>query len=219
MKTFIMTSLVAGSLLFWSGCSTDDIKDAIAEAANTAMVYVVNGTAGDITVSVQTENDKVVASHNLEAEAFALDGRSSYSVSYDGAHGTNFSDSAKAYLYAATNCNADGFVRDQADGNRVHVVNLTASTFTKDILVVDANGVTYTISDNSPKCSARSTSQLNNIKVGNGMKVKIGDGNWINIPNIDPDLADLANSIKVDIVVYSTADGTIVPMANWDDLL
>ncbi len=51
------------------------------------------------------------------------------------------------------------------------------------------------------------------------MRVKIGNGNWETITGIPSEVVDLANSVKVDVIIYSTSTGTIVPMAGYEDLI
>ena len=218
MKSLLFTGFVAGSLLFMNGCSTDDVVNAIADAAKTNVVYVVNGTGGTITVSAEGEDDKSVASKNLRAEVFILEGHNNYDVSYDGAHQTNF-EHGSVYLYAATTCNNSGFIRDQIDVNRVHVVNLTGADFTDNIVIKDLDGVVYTITDDTLQCSVISSDQANGINVGNGMSVKIGSGSETIISGIPPKLEDAAKSVKIDVIIYSSTEVTVVPMANFDDLL
>lgn len=215
MKTkFAMGVIAAGGLLL-GGCA---VEDAISDAFETNVIYVVNGTAGAIAVSVTSQGEKTVESKNLEAEAFILSGEPNYTVRYDGDHAKSFPHGS-VYLYAATTCNNEGFLDDEVDGNRVHVVNLTGESFSDDITITDADGVVHTITDNAPACSVAVTAQADDVKIGNGMTVKIGDGDAEIISGIPDALVDKANSIKVDIVVYSTTEGTIVPMAGYDDLL
>ncbi|MEA1920342.1 MAG: hypothetical protein U9N52_10905 [Campylobacterota bacterium] len=216
MKALLLAGLLTlGGTFFMNGCS---VEDAIEDALQANVIYVVNGTGGTINVAVTGEDDKYITSQNMRAEPYALTGSSTYTVSYDGDHAKNFSYGS-TYLYAASDCNAQGYVSDEIDGNRVHVVNLTGETFTGTIQVIDANGHLHTTSDDAPACSATTSNQLNDIVVGNGMQVKIGNGNWETITGIPNDVVELANTVRMDVIVYSTSTGTIVPMAGYDDLL
>jgi len=219
MKSLFLVGLLALSgTFFMSGCSVEDsVKDIVENDAKPNIINVVNGTAGTITVAVTGKSSAYVTSQSLQAKTYNLTGSSKYTVSYNGSHSKSFSYGS-TYLYAAATCNNNGYVSDQIDKNRVHVVNLTGSTFTDNIYVKDANGASYTITDNAAACGVTATNQFNNIVVGNGMQVKIGNGNWQMISGIPAELVSLANSIRVDVVVYSSSTGTLVPMARYDDL-
>ncbi len=212
MKIKLMTSLVASALLLLGGCS---VEDAVKDLLGTNAIYVVNGTGGGITVSVTGENDKYLAAHNKVAQAYYLIDQKSTTVSYNGDHAHKFS-SGGPYLYAATTCNQDGYLTDSTNSNRVHVVNLTSETFSDNVYVIDADGVQYTITDNATACAVTKSSQADSIKIGNGMQVKIGNGDWETINNIPSEIEAIANKVKVDVIVYSTTEGTVVPMAGYD---
>ncbi len=219
----VMTLIISGAAIalmtVLGGCSVEDtVKDIVENELKPNVIYVVNGTAGTINVAVTGKNTRNVASQNFEAVSYVLTKSSTYTVSYDGGHSKGFSWGS-TYLYAATNCNTNGYISDEVDKNRVHVVNLTGETFTDTIQVIDANGDRYIITDDAPACRATTSNQLDNVVVGNGMQVKIGDGDWETLPDIPEDLVSLANSVKVDVIVYSTTTGTIVPMAGYEDLL
>ncbi len=220
MKSLFLAALLAlGGSFFMNGCSVEDtVKDIVNDELKPNVIYVVNGTAGGITVSVTGKNNRYVASENLKAEAYALSESSTYNVSYNGAHTKGFAYGG-TYLYAATNCHANGYISDLVGSSRVHVVNLTGQTFTDTIRVIDANGVAYTITDNAGACSVISSNQFDNIVVGNGMQIKVGTGNWETITGIPSEVTALANSVKIDVVVYTTSTGTIVPMLGYEDLL
>ncbi len=220
MKSLLLGSLLAFTAsLFISGCSVEDtVKDIVKDSIKADVIYVVNGTYGSINVSVTSQQNRTVYAHNMQAEAYALKDHSSYTVSYNSAHSKSFSYGS-TYLYAATTCNNNGYVYDKVNSSRVHVVNLTGSTFTDNIYVIDANGASYTITDNAGACGVTTSNQLDNIVIGNGMRIKIGNGNWELITGIPTDIVAIANKVKIDIVVYTTSTGTIVPMAGYDDLI
>jgi hypothetical protein len=220
MKSLLLAALLALSgSFFMNGCSVEDtVKDIVENEIKPNVIYVVNGTAGGITVSVTGEETRYLASKNLKAQAYTLTESSKYTVSYDnGAHAKAFSYGS-TYLYAATTCNTKGYVDDKVDRNRVHVVNLTGETFTDNVQVIDAKGAAYTITDNAGACGVTTSNQLDKVVVGNGMRVKIGNGNWETITGIPSEVVGLANSVKVDVIIYSTSTGTIVPMAGYEDL-
>jgi len=212
MKKRTMMGLAAATLLLFGGCS---LQDLVEDLVKTNAIYVVNGTGGAITVSVSGEGSKNIASHNLVAEPYYIADEEHTTVSYDGGHSKTFS-AGGPYLYAATTCNGEGFLTDKTDGNRVHVVNLTAQTFTDNIQIIDADGASFTITDNAAACAVTNSDQANEIKVGNGMKVKIGNGDWETINDIPTEVENVANKVKVDVVVYTTTEGTVVPMAGYD---
>lgn len=214
MKTKIVTGLAA-ALLVTAGCSLEDI---IEDELKANVIYVVNGTAGTIDVSVTGETDRSIASKSLSAQSYVLKDHSDYTVSYDGDHAKSF-HYGSVYLYAATTCNTEGYLSDQVNDDRIHVVNMTAETFTENITITDVDGTTYIITDDSAACSVETTNQADGVKIGNGMKFKIGNGDEITVSGIPDALVDKANSIKMDIVIYSTTEGTVVPMAGYDDLL
>ncbi len=220
MKSLFLVALLALSgSFFMNGCSVEDeVKIIVEDELKPNVIYVVNGTAGGITVSVAGENNRYIASENLKAEAYTLKDNSTYTVSYNGGHAKGFSYGS-TYLYAATTCNGNGYVSDEVGSSRVHVVNLTGETFRDTIQVIDANGASYTITDNASACSVTATKQFDKVVVDNGMRVKIGNGNWETITGIPSEVVGLANSVKLDVVVYSTSTGTIVPMAGYEDLL
>ncbi len=214
MKKHILFGAATAALLIVSGCSVEDtVKDLI----DTNAIYVVNGTGGGITVSVTDKDDKYLESHNLQAASYYLVDQKNTTVSYDGTHSHTFSNGGP-YLYAATSCNADGYVTDTTNGNRVHVVNLTAQTFTDDIQIIDADGASFTISDDASACAVTDSDQANAIKVGNGMQVKIGNGDWKTVTGIPSEVEAVANNVKIDVIVYTTTEGTVVPMAGYDVL-
>lgn len=219
MKSLLLAGLLALSgTFFMSGCSVEDtVKDIVEDEVKPAIINVVNGTGGTISVAVTDVSNRSLAAQTLQAQAYNLTGSSNYTVSYNGSHSKSYSYGS-TYLYAATNCNSNGYVSDSIDANRVHVVNLTGSTFTDSIYVIDANGASHTITDDAAACGVTTSNQLNNIVVGNGMQVKVGNGDWKTISGIPNDLVSLANSVRVDVIVYSTSTGTLVPMARYDDL-
>ena len=220
MKSLLLAALLALSgSFFMSGCSVEDeVNKIVEDGLKPNVIYVVNGTAGSVNVAVTGEESRYIASENLKAQVYALSGSSNYTVSYNGGHSKSFAYGG-TYLYAATNCNASGYVSDIVGSSRVHVVNLTGATFTDTIQVQDANGQYYTITDDAGACQATATHQFDDVVVGNGMRVKIGSGNWETITGIPSQVTALANSVKLDVVVYSTSTGTIVPMAGYEDLL
>ena len=216
MKHLILAGFIGiGGAFFMSGCS---IEDVVEDAVKPHNINIVNGTGGTINVTTDVGTNIYVAAHNLIAKSITTTGHDSITVRYDGGHDMKFGYNEGAYLYAATNCNAQGYLYDSTNGNRVHVVNLTARTFTDSIYIVDADGKSFTITDDAAACSVTNTNQGNKIKVGNGMKVKIGNGSWETINGVSSDIVNIANKVKVDIVVYTTSSGTVVPMARYSDL-
>ena len=197
------------------GCSIDDVVE---DAVKPHNINIVNGTGGTINVTTDVGTNIYVSSHNLVAKSITTTGHDSITVKYDGAHAKKFGHSEGAYLYAATTCNSVGYISDSTSGERIHVVNLTAQTFTDSIYIVDADGKSFTITDNAAACAVSGTKQANDVKVGNGMKVKIGNGNWETIHGIPSEVEDIANKVKVDVIVYTTSSGTVVPMARYSDL-
>jgi len=207
-------ALSLATVLMFTGCS---VEDSINEIFNTNVIYAVNGTGGSISLSVTGQNTQSIISQNQEAAAYILSGRSEYDISYDGGHKVNVK-SGSVYLYTATTCNNDGYILDSIDSNRVHIVNLSGETITEDIVITGIDGIEQTITQSVDTCKATSTSQANNIKVGNGMKYRIGNATEQVVSGIPTNLEGLANSLKLDLVIYSTSNGTIVPMAGYDDL-
>lgn len=216
----IITGIAAAVLIgMVGGCSVEDeVKKAVEDELKPNVIYAVNGTGGAITLSVTGSSDRTIYAQSLTPVTYTLTDNSSYKVSYPGAQEASFAYGS-VYLYAATNCDANGYVSDKVDGNRVHVVNLTAQTFSGSVQVRDAQGTLHVISDSAAACGVTSTNQLDAIVVGNGMQIKVGSGSWQNVPDIPAELISKANSVKLDVVVYSTSSGTVVPMAGYEDLL
>lgn len=215
MKKVLMSVVTASALVMLSGCN---VVDEIKSILKTNVVYVVNATAGDITIDVSKKTSSLVKSMNLEATFYPLTGEDSYDVSYNDAHNTNFS-AGSVYLYAATTCNNKGYLRDKVDANRVHIVNLSGQAFNGEILVTDTAGNEFVISENISTCNVVSTSQANGMKIGNGMKLKLSTNpNSLIVKGISPKVEALAQSVKVDFIIYPNNTATLVPMAGYDDL-
>lgn len=213
----LVKSLIAAAAasILLTGC---DATDAIESILNSNVIYVVNGTGGAINISVTGQNDRTIESRNSRAADYLLTGKSHYDVSYDGGHTKNFRYGS-VYLYAATTCKDEGFLSDEVDGNRVHIVNLTGETFTDAIRITDTKGIDFNLTDDVNACDVLSTNQANGINVGNGMKVTIGDGIEFEVSGIPSAVVTIANTVKFDVVLYSMTEGTIVPMAGYDDLI
>lgn len=216
MKHVLLAGLIGmGGALWMGGCSIDDVVE---DAVKPHNINIVNGTGGTINVTTDVGTNIYVTAHNLMAKSITTTGHDSITVKYDGGHSKKFSHSEGAYLYAATTCNNAGYISDHTGGERIHVVNLTAQIFTDSIHIVDADGKSFTITDNAAACAVSGTKQANDVKIGNGMQVKIGNGSWETIRGIPSEVEDIANKVKVDVIVYTTSSGTVVPMARYSDL-
>ena len=218
LRSIALAGLLGAGLLMTSGCTEDDVIDAIKDALHVNVVYAVNGIAGTtVTFSATDQTDVPVVYKSFTA--FPLAGQSSYTVSYNGGSAATI-NSDGIHLYVATSCNANGYLQSSEDANRVQVVNLTTAPLVGSNIVVQTSQGTVSGSTSVNPCTVGSISDFNNIVIENDMNISLDGGTtYTSITGIDANYLAIANNVKFDIVVFEDNNISLVPMAGYDDLL
>ena len=131
MKSLVVTSLLAGSLLFMSGCGTDDVKDALGIKEN--VVWMLNGYATDtITGTVQSDSETLIPG-GLQPFINAEESLNvSYTLPTSGTLGAVSLATDKVHAYVATDCSgSESYLTHAVDtSNLIQVTNLTSTAIT-----------------------------------------------------------------------------------------
>ena len=233
MRLQLISSLVSISLvtLITLGCSNDGGTSVVPGASTqTNVIYTVNGRGQDVVFSVTGDLDDRVTDKNVSLHL--LNGYDRYEVSY----APNNNDSTTAvflgggvYLYAATHCTSpQGELHHTIGAHKFSIVNLGSNSYlpsaATSLVVTQSDGVTaYEVTENINACSISETGSLDNVTIENGMNITLTRNGSVDInytfSNIDPELLLLGDKLKLDIIIYDTSTLSIVPIADYDNLL
>jgi len=223
LRSIALAGLLGGALLMMSGCSKDDVIDAVNDALKANVIHVANANSG--TAFYVDGEDKQVSEDS--SRMFIVKGKNSYTVS-DGVNNIekNFPKDS-AHLYAL--CENDTVLTDTAtDGGReIEILNLSGAT-------LSGGNVTVTLYNDSGTAIAtkalnkaldacqREVLDLTGFDLKDVETVEINDVNYT-IPNYNSDVTavlDSLNDVDFDIIVFdeATPSGTIVPLATAAEL-
>jgi len=234
LRSIALAGLLGAGMLMTSGCTEDDVKDAINDLLKPNVVYVVNGYGSDITAYANTDS-AILA--NTEMNVFAMSDQEAADVYYTvGANSSEHTSLAygNAHLYVASNsCNlVNGFgsVTDVSTGTGVvELVNATNTVLTADstntVTVHVTNGgttvdtvLTLQSGTTVAECSkAASTVSIADLGIVQGSTVSVTIGATTSDPYTVQD--DVPTTVDVDIVYLGGEDAVAVPLVKWDDLI
>ena len=235
LRSIALAGLLGAGMLMTSGCTEDDIKDAINDLLKPNVVYVVNVYGAEITAHADSDSDTVA---NKKMKVFALSDEGDTTDVYYEVGNNSSAHSALAYgnahLYvASSSCNLTngmGFVTDVSTGaGIVELVNATNAPLTADstntVTVHVTNGTTTTDTDLTLQngttvaaCGkATSTVTIGSLGIVQGSVVSVTIGSTTSDPYTVTD--DVPTSVDVDIVYLGGEDAVAVPLVKWDDLI
>ena len=240
LRSIALAGLLGAGMLMTSGCTEDDVKDAINDIAKPNAIYVVNGfQTGDITAFVGSESDVVAAA---EMAVYPTAGEDTTSVYYErngGQSGAEDFAYGNAHMFLAAECDSTPssleFLTDSSTGEgTVEVFNVSGADHDistdaeKVFVIVDNNGVVDTIELTPPassvvqNCHSVTASQkLGDLGIVQGSKVQIKVGTTgTPYPSTPYTVEDnVPTDVDIDIVVISSEQAVFVPLIKWDDLL
>jgi len=228
LRSIILAGLLGGTLLMTSGCGSDDVKDAIADALKTSVIHVANAHPTETNFIVEGALDgenKIVAKNS--SEIFSANGENSYTVS----NGDNDSpvdfEKDSAHLYAL--CANGTVITDSAKGKReIEILNLSGIPLSGNDVTVTlynesgANIATKTLGKELGACKNEVLTFDSSFNLKDIETVEINDANYT-IPGYGSDVTKVLDSldgVDFDIVVFdeSANKGTIIPLATATDL-
>lgn len=228
LRSIALAGLLGGALLMTSGCSSDDVLDAVNDVLKVNVIHVANANDGvNFTVD---GTDEVVSKDS--SKMFIVEGKDSYTVS----NGVNNSpeDFAKdsAHLYAL--CNNGSVLTDTATGGvrEIEVLNLSAAPINagvdQNITVKVYNGVvelaTMNLGGQTMSACSRAIVPAATFDLSDVTRVEV-NGVVYDVPAYDSDVTavlDSLNDVDFDIVIFDTSvgaeKGAIVPLATAVEL-
>jgi len=236
LRSIALASLLGAGLLMSTGCTEDDVKDAVNDLVKPNAVYVVNAHGTDAITAHADSESKPVA--NGDMEIFALAGQGNTDVYYT--VGSNDSEHTSlaygnAHLYVASDiCNVgtNGFgkITDVSSGQGiVKLVNATNAALTAD----STNTVTVHVTNNGTtddidlvlesgttvaSCAkATSTTKISDLGIVQGSVISVTIGSTTSDPYTVED--NVPTTVDVDIVYLGNENAVAVPLVKWDDLL
>ena len=223
LRSIALAGLLGTGLLMTSGCGTSDLTGFVGDLLQQNVVYTVNGYGSDVNFTVGSDS-QIVADKSYATNL--LTGSSSYAVSYTPNNGitpVSFADGS-TYIYTATTCTSAGHLEHEVNTNKVNVINLSSSIISADsntIVITQADGTEHNVTEAIGGCAVTSVASLNTVVFENDMNISLDGGNTVayTVTGVDPDMIALGNSLKVDIVIFSDKNMTVVPMAGYDDLV
>jgi len=235
LRSIALAGLLGAGLIMTSGCTEDDVKDAITDITKANVVYAVNGYTDSTDITVGGTVYPVTA-YNLEAVPLTGDAQTavSYTKNSNTSDESHF-DYGNAHMYIATdnsNCSQAGslfYVRDSSTGTgKVEVFNLTLSDYdaTQETVKVHINGgtvnervVAITATNSAvascQKVAATQTLADLNMQVGDTVAVEV-NGQTSSAYTIED---NIPTNVDIDLVVFSNDNGVFVPLIKWDDLI
>ena len=230
LRSIALAGLLGSVLLMTSGCSKDDVTDAVNNALKTNVIHVANGTGNVLTYSIEGEldsNSQDVNSH--ESKMFFTEGQDVYTVSNSLNNTPKDFAKDKAHLYAQCAVSGDVLTDTATPSPRqIEIINLSDAEITSGgsvtVTLYDKNDVDikHDTLNNTLAVCARATLDLDGVALKNVKTVEINDVNYT-VPDYDQnviDALDSLNDVDFDIVVFDAATnkGTIVPLATAAEL-
>jgi len=233
LRSIALAGLLGAGLIMTSGCTEDDVKDAINDLLKPNVVYVVNGYGSDITAYADSDSELL---NNKKMKVFALSDEGDTDVYYKVGNNSSAHSSlayGNAHLYVASSaCNLTnglGFVTDVSTGTGiVELINATGAPLTADstntVTVHVTNGTTtdtvLTLQSGTTVAAcgkATSTVTIGSLGIVQGSVVSVTIGSTTSDPYTVTD--DVPTSVDVDIVYLGGEDAVAVPLVKWDDLI
>lgn len=211
MKSLVLTSLLAGSLLFMSGClEDDDVKDALGLKEN--VVWMVNGYAEEAITGTVGDDDKLLGPGSLDVFPNT---ESSLNVSYSkvssGTLGAVSLATDKVHAYVATDCSgSEGYLTHPLDAaNMVQVTNLGATAITNGEYTLSIDGTEVLgASDSAAPCATTALPVTNT--AGNIVVTRLSDSQTYEY--------NLTKSVGFDVVVLTDGSVVILPLFGFNDI-
>ena len=221
LSSLMSSALIGGSLLLFSGCSTDPeavadkiVKDALDEASIYS-VWLVNSTTAQVTfrgVSAETETQPVASNH---ADSFVFNG--GIDISYPNAPTIHYN---KGYsgIYVAANCSPTKELHGIEDRNTLQVVNLTGAEFSAGTIQIrESNTSTNVLGTQYQDCKINTTSNFNHITFTRDTMISIDGGTQYKaIRQIDPSFTNLGEDMKYYLVAYNDGNLSFLSVAKVD---
>ena len=235
LRSIALAGLLSAGLFMSSGCSIEDVTDAINDALKSNIIHVANGQSNTVTFEVEGDlNSNTQDVNGLTNKMFFTNGQDSYSVSNTVSADYGVTNSTKtfpkdgAYLYGL--CANGNVITDSAtSGQRqIEVVNLSNTAVgtngNVEVVFYGENNEELdrrTINGEVAACS-KATLPASSVVLKDLRAVSV-NGTLFTIPNYDADIdseLDKLNNVDLDLVVYDVNDqkGTIIPLATAKQL-
>ena len=220
LSSLMASVLLGGSILLFSGCSTDPdaaaekIKDDLFSEISTYSIILVNDTSAEVEftgVSRDTEKQKVISK---SSNSFAYSG--TIDISYPGESAHTFNKSSG--IYVATNCNGKKSLHDIETSDNLQVVNLTGAEFAAgSIKVKETNTSTPISGDLYYDCAINSTSNFSNVTFTLDTLISTDTGaSYKTIRKIDPTFVNLGEEMKYFLIAYDDGNISFLPLVKVD---
>ena len=200
LRSIALAGLLGAGLLMTSGCNEDDVKDLLPKIAS---VNVVNGTAGNLDVTVDG-TEKPVSSYGTFTGFSSTTTDSTVDISFPGNPSTAVSTGDIHVVGINTAC-ADIYIDDKIDDKKIRVMNLSNSSITASTIeITNTNGTSITLPSDVGSCKIVSTYT----------------GSILGIWTIKVNGAQVGSSVDistsliagVELVIYDNSTATVIPI-------
>ncbi len=235
LRSIALAGLLGSALLMTSGCSKDDVIDAINNALKTNVIYIANANVVDgftVEGSLDSVEAKTVAKNS--SKIFVVEGQDSYTVNNDAKHAPKEFVKDSAHLYAL--CANDSVLTDTAttEARQIEILNLSNDPISAgdgDFLVTLYDGDDEVLAEMALEehtlAACAKELLLEPTQPFNLSDVKRVDVSGVsyNVPPYDTkvgDALDKLNGVDFDIIIFDPTSGaveaTIIPLATAVEL-
>jgi len=155
MKSLLLATLLtlSGSF-FMSGCSIEDVADALGVEA--ATIYFLNGNNVGVTANVEGDT-KYLSTGSWNAFSY-VEKDATVNVKYTISgqeQGSAGLSNGNTHIYVSTDCNANGYLTHRSStSQRIQVINIRGTTITNGTYSITVNGSEVLNElDNAPNCA------------------------------------------------------------------